>query len=257
MSIPPLIFDVRRASTVDGPGVRTVVFFKGCNLDCFWCHNPEGKSANAQIALFADKCIGCTSCERVCKATDSCLLCGSCVTVCPTGARKLYGKAWEVEELVALLLRDRAYYDATGGGVTLSGGECMLYPAYVAALSRRCREEGLHVAIDTAGGVPYESFEAVLPYVDLFLYDLKALDPALHKRGTGVDNVRILQNLERLQKTGKPIVIRTPVIPAFNEGAECERIRAFCDARSLPVEFLSYHTFGEDKGNALHAHRTR
>ena len=253
----PLIFDVRRSSTVDGPGVRTVVFFKGCSLDCFWCHNPEGKRANAEMAFFESKCTLCGACERACKATEHCLSCGACVALCPTGARRLYGKAWQVDDLFAVLLRDRSYYDATGGGVTLSGGECMLYPAYVASLAKRCHEAGIHVAVDTAGYVPYEHFETVLPYVDLFLYDIKAIDPVLHERGTGVDNALILQNLARLAETGTPIVIRTPVIPTFNEGAECERIRAYCDARALPVEFLSYHTFGTDKQNALASWRAR
>ena len=254
----PLIFDVRRASTVDGNGVRTVVFFKGCNLNCFWCHNPEGKNANAEMAFFREKCICCGTCRRVCPENgEACFLCGTCVDLCPTGARKLYGKEWEMDELVSLLARDRAYYDATGGGVTLSGGECMLYPEYVATLAKRCCEVGISVAIDTAGCVPYTHFEAVLPYVDLFLYDLKAIDPLLHKKGTGVDNALILENLTRLIKTEKQILIRTPVVPDFNKGEECDRIKAYCDARALPVEFLPYHTFGTDKQNALNAHRTR
>lgn len=247
----PLVFDIKRTSTVDGPGLRTVVFFKGCNLNCFWCHNPEGKNANAQIAYFANKCISCGTCKNVCKMTERCVACGACADSCPTGARKLYGKTWSIDELFALLIRDRAYYDATGGGVTFSGGECMLYPSYISELAKRCYEEGIHVAIDTAGCVPYESFETVLPYVELFLYDMKAIDPALHKQGTGVDNALILQNLNRLQATGKQIIIRTPVIPEFNEGKECDRIKEYCDARALPIEFLPYHTFGEDKKKAL------
>jgi glycyl-radical enzyme activating protein len=249
----PLIFDIKRTSTVDGPGARTVIFFKGCNLDCFWCHNPEGKNASAQTAYFASKCISCGACKNVCKKTERCVLCGECVDSCPTGARKMYGKAWSIDDLVELIQRDSAYYYATGGGVTFSGGECMLYPAYISELAKRCHEAGIHVAIDTAGCVPYESFEAVLPYVDMFLYDIKAIDPVLHKKGTGVSNEVILQNLEYLRRVGKKITVRTPVIPGFNEGIECERIKRYCDARALPVEFLSYHTFGEDKKDALNA----
>ena len=246
----PLIFDVKRTSTADGPGVRTVVFFKGCNLDCFWCHNPEGKQPQAQMAYFSDKCVSCGTCRRVCE-NDPCTACGECAALCPTGARKKYGREYSVGALLDVILADRAYYDATGGGVTFSGGECMLYPEYLARVARACRESGVHVAIDTAGCVPYESFEAVLPYADLFLYDIKCLDPALHKKGTGADNALILDNLERLMGTGKAIIVRTPVIPDFNMGEECERIKNFCAARRLSWEPLPYHSFGEDKKRAL------
>ncbi|MBQ9783891.1 MAG: glycyl-radical enzyme activating protein [Clostridia bacterium] len=248
----PLIFDVKRTSTADGPGVRTVVFFKGCNLDCFWCHNPEGKRADAEVAFFSEKCVSCGTCRNIC-SQKSCTACGKCTAYCPANARRLYGKTYTPQELAEIILADRAYYEATGGGVTFSGGECMLYPDYLAAVARICRESGVHVAVDTAGCVPYESFETVLPYVDLFLYDVKCLDSVLHKKGTGVDNALILQNLERLIANGKQIVIRTPVIPDFNEGAEQGRIQAFCAARQLSWEPLPYHSFGEDKKRALKA----
>lgn len=247
----PLIFDIKRTSTADGPGVRTVVFCKGCPLDCFWCHNPEGKQPQAQMAYFRDKCVSCGTCHTVCARPNACVACGACAERCPTDARRLYGTPYTVDALTQILLADRAYYDATGGGVTFSGGECMLYPEFLAALARACREKGVHVAIDTAGHVPYAHFEAVLPYTDLFLYDVKCLDPALHTRGTGVDNALILENLERLMRTGKEIMIRTPVIPDFNEGAECERVKAFCKERGLPHDLLPYHTFGEDKRRAI------
>lgn len=253
----PLIFDIKRTSTADGPGVRTVVFFKGCPLDCFWCHNPEGKQPQAQMAYFRDKCVFCGTCRTICTQTDACVACGACAERCPTEARRLYGTPYTVDALAQILLADRAYYDATGGGVTFSGGECMLYPEFLAEVARVCRESGVHVAIDTAGCVPYEHFEAVLPYTDLFLYDVKCLDPALHKRGTGVDNALILENLERLMCAGTEIIVRTPVIPDFNEGEECERIKTFCKGRSLPHELLPYHTFGEDKRRALETKANR
>lgn len=248
----PLIFDIRRASTTDGPGIRTTVFFKGCNLDCFWCHNPEGKAPERQRAFFVEKCIACGTCHTVCeRALSACKACGSCTATCPSGALRVYGTEYSVEALAELACADKPYFDATGGGVTFSGGECMLYPTYLGEVARRCRQNGVSVAVDTAGAVPWASFEMVLPDTDLFLFDIKCLDPALHKRGTGVDNTLILQNLARLQSVGARIIVRVPVIPAFNEGAEVLRILSFCADRGLPVEQLPYHAFGEDKRLAL------
>ena len=246
----PYIFDIQRSSTVDGPGLRTVVFFKGCNLDCFWCHNPEGKSPLPEGAFFRERCVSCGTCQRVCRYTD-CRLCGACTERCPENARRIYGRQYDVDTLVEFLLRDRPYYDATGGGVTFSGGECMLYPEFLACLAERCREEGISVAIDTAGCVPYSHFLQVLPFADLFLYDLKCIDPELHKKGTGEDNRLILENLESLRRDGARLIIRTPRIPDFNDGTEMERISRFCAERDLPHEILPYHTFGESKQNAL------
>lgn len=252
----PLVFDIKRTSTSDGPGIRTVVFLKGCNLDCFWCHNPEGKRPEREIAFFAEKCIGCGACKRVCgHQNDGCVTCGDCALYCPSEARKCYGTEYTDDDLCRILFSDEDYYRISGGGVTFSGGECMLYPEYVASIAKRCVERGIPVAIDTAGAVPYAHFEIVLPYVDLFLYDIKALDSELHRRGTGIPNERILENLERLRETGKRIIIRTPVIPGFNEGEEVERIRAYCEARALPVEFLAYHAMGDSKKAALDALR--
>ncbi len=248
----PYVFDIRRSSTVDGPGLRSVVFFKGCNLDCFWCHNPEGKSPLPQSAYFLEKCVGCGACRAACQQMESdCCLCGDCVSHCPQQARRIYGKRYTEDELFELLLRDRAYYDATGGGVTFSGGECMLYPDFLASLAKRCHEAGISVAVDTAGCVPFSHFLTLLPFTDLFLYDIKCLDPELHKRGTGQDNGLILENLNRLQELGAELLIRTPVIPDFNEGEEVERIADYCMRRGLPHETLPYHTFGEDKLDAL------
>lgn len=249
----PYVFDVKRASVHDGPGLRTVIFFKGCNLDCFWCHNPESKSPLPQIAYFAEKCISCRACVASCPHPETCTACGLCVAVCPTEARKRYGEPFSEDALLDVILADAPYYAASGGGVTFSGGECMLYPETVAHLARRCRENGVSVAVDTAGNVPYSSFEAVLPDVDLFLYDIKALDPDLHRRGTGADNRRILENLDRLRQAGARILIRVPCIPAFNDGEELSRICNYCDERGLPVEVLTYHTLGESKSAALRA----
>ncbi len=248
MTEAPLIFDIKRTSTVDGPGVRTAVFLKGCNLDCYWCHNPEGKRREREYAFFEEKCLACGACRHT-EMTEE-----EKVAHCPSQARRVYGVPYTEDELMDVLLADRDYYLATGGGVTFSGGECMLYPDFVARLATRCAEAGVSVAVDTAGNVPYTHFEMVLPHVDLFLYDIKCLDEDLHRRGTGVGNSRILENLERLRKTGKRILIRTPEIPGFNKGEEIARIRRYCADRELPHEVLAYHRFGEDKAKALQLH---
>ena len=244
----PLIFDIKRTSTVDGPGVRTAVFFKGCNLRCFWCHNPESGDAGRQYAFFAEKCIGCRACSGEGMSEDERVAC------CPSQARKSYGEAYTPEALMEILLADRDFYFATGGGVTFSGGECLLYPDFAAKLAKLCREQGISVAIDTAGHVPFSHFEKVLPYADLFLYDIKCLDSELHRRGTGVGNERILENLDRLLSLGARVLIRIPQIPGFNEGEELERVCAYCIERELPYEILPYHRFGEDKAAALKKH---
>ena len=247
----PLIFDIKRASTNDGPGLRTVLFLKGCNLNCFWCHNPEGKLPAAQRAVFAESCIRCGACHNICPTPQGCTACGSCAEVCPTHAKRIYGKSYTVDEILAIISADKAFFDATGGGVTFSGGECMLYPDFLQEVAKRCKKNGISVAVDTAGNVPFSSFEAILPYVDLFLYDIKALDPQLHRQGTGVENQLILSNLERLLTAGKQIQIRVPVIPGFNEGEEVARIGAYCAARGFVPEYLPYHAMGEGKKEAL------
>ncbi len=247
----PYVFDIKRSSIVDGPGIRTAVFFKGCNLDCKWCHNPEGKSPEPQLAVFREKCIGCGVCGEVCEHPDACTLCGECAVNCPADARRLYGHRYTVDQLYEIICADADYYRATGGGVTFSGGECMLYPEFIALIAEKCAKRGISVAVDTAGNVPWHSFETVLPYVSLFLYDIKALDYALHKKGTGSDNGLILENLERLLEAGRKVIIRTPVIPGYNDGEELERIKAYCSERGLCHELLPYHTIGESKKIAI------
>ena len=248
----PLIFDIKRGSTVDGPGVRTAIFFKGCNLDCFWCHNPEGKSPEAQMALFKEKCVACKTCLTVCdNSLKSCTVCGRCADTCPADARKLYGVEYTPDELLDIIKADKQYFLATDGGVTFSGGECMLYPDYITTLTELCKKEGISVAIDTAGCVPFSIFERVLPYTDIFLYDIKCLDEQLHIKGTGKSNKTILQNLTRLKETKKRIIIRIPVIPGFNDGEELDKIKNFCQSNALPYEFLPYHEFGTAKAEAL------
>ena len=246
----PLIFDIQFSSTVDGPGLRTTVFFKGCNLNCYWCHNPEGKKAYKEPAFFSEKCTNCGVCKKVCQNTK-CNLCGECVNLCVSGARKIYGKEYNVDELLNIIKRDIPFYKTTDGGVTFSGGECMLYPDFIRDLAKKCKQEGISVAIDTAGNVPFESFEKVIPFSDMFLYDIKAITPELHKKGTGVDNSLILSNLQKLITSGSKIIIRVPVIPSFNDGNEMTLIKDYISYNKLNAEFLPYHSMGDSKKEAL------
>jgi len=252
MTKAPYIFDIQRGSTVDGPGVRTTVFFKGCNLRCRWCHNPESQNPMPQLAFFKQKCMGCGVCRAVCK-NEECVACGECAEYCYAEARKIYGKLYTADEVYAILVRDKSFYDATGGGVTFSGGECMLYPDFVRELGEKCKADGISVAIDTAGCVPKENFERVLPIADLFLYDVKCIDPELHEKYTGKSNELILSNLDMLIALGKKIIVRVPVIPYFNEGEELEKIKAYVEKRGLPYELLPYHDMGESKKEAIEA----
>ena len=247
------IFDIERSSFVDGPGIRTTVFFKGCNLRCEWCHNPESQSKNKQILFYKDKCTGCEKCKSVCPyAFEKCDFCGKCALYCPQDARKICGKEYTVEEVLSEILKDKAYYGESGG-VTFSGGECMLQIDFLKAILEKCKENSIHTAVDTAGNVPWEYFEKILPYTDLFLYDVKCFSEDLHKDGTGVSNRLILENLQKLSKAKAEIIVRIPVIPEFNgNDYEMQKIADFLkDLRINKVELLPYHAMGEHKWSAI------
>ena len=248
-----MLFDIQRGSYVDGPGIRTTVFFKGCNLDCKWCHNPESKSADRQMLFYSDKCTGCGKCVSVCpNKGKKCELCGKCALFCPRDARKLCGREYDIEEVMRELLRDKCFYENSGGGVTFSGGECMLQIDFLSEILRECKTEGIHTAVDTAGNVPFSYFERILPFTDLFLYDIKAFSAEKHKEGTGADNARILENAKRLSGKSK-ILFRIPVIGGFNdEETEMQKIADFLkDISHEKVELLPYHALGEHKYRAL------
>ena len=152
-----MIFDIQRNSFVDGPGIRTTVFFKGCNLKCKWCHNPESQSAKRQMMFYADKCTGCGKCKEVCpNGLKSCGFCGKCELYCPNDARKICGREYTVDEVFAEIVKDKSFYDNSGGGATFSGGECMLQPDFLCEILKKCKENGIHTAVDTAGNVPWE-----------------------------------------------------------------------------------------------------
>lgn len=250
-----LLFDIERNSFVDGPGIRTTVFFKGCNLHCAWCHNPESQSAKPQMMFYKDKCTGCGKCKEVCPhGFDACDLCGKCALYCPMDARKVCGKEYTVDEVLAEVLKDKAFYENSGGGVTFSGGECMLQINFLCEMLKKCKENGIHTAVDTAGHVPFTSFEKILPYTDLFLYDIKLLDSQKHREYVGVENGLILENLKKLFAAGAKIWIRIPVISGVNDSLEEMRaIKAFLAGCGKPenVELLPYHAMGENKYGAI------
>ncbi len=249
------IFDIQRNSYVDGPGIRTTVFFKGCNLKCAWCHNPESQNPKREMLFYKDKCIGCGKCKEKCpNSLEKCDFCEKCTIVCPQDAREICGKEYTAEELLKIVLKDKAFYDASGGGVTFSGGECMLQVDFLEEILRLCKENGIHTAVDTAGHVPYDYFERILPYTDLFLYDVKCLDSEKHKKFVGVSNARILENLEKLLAAGASVLVRIPVIPEVNDSAEeMKAVFAFLrKGNNAPrVELLPYHRMGEHKYTAL------
>jgi pyruvate formate lyase activating enzyme len=246
-----IIFDIQRNSFVDGPGIRTTVFFKGCNLKCAWCHNPESQSAKPQMMFYKDKCTGCGKCKSVCPHhLEQCELCGKCTLYCPVDARKVCGKEHTVDEVLKEVLKDQAFYETSGGGVTFSGGECMLQIDFLAEILKKCKENGIHTAVDTAGHIPFESFEKILPYTDLFLYDVKMFDNENHKKYVGVGNDLILENLKKLFKAGAKIWVRIPVIAEVNDSVEeMQKIKCFLDSCGAPekVDLLPYHAMGENK----------
>jgi pyruvate formate lyase activating enzyme len=250
-----IIFDIQRNSFVDGPGIRTTVFFKGCNLKCAWCHNPESQSAKPQMMFYKDKCTGCGKCKSVCPYhLEQCELCGKCTLYCPVDARKVCGKEHTVDEVLKEVLKDKAFYETSGGGVTFSGGECMLQIDFLVEILKKCKENGIHTAVDTAGHIPFESFEKILPYTDLFLYDIKIFDSQKHKQYVGVSNELILENLKKLFERKAKLWIRIPIIPDVNDSIEeIQKIKDFLKTigTAEKIELLPYHAMGENKYRAI------
>ena len=249
------IFDIARGSYVDGPGIRTTVFFKGCNLRCAWCHNPESQSPKPQLMFYKNKCTGCGKCREKCPhSLEFCDTCGKCAIYCPTDARSVCGKEYTVDEILSVVLKDKIFYETSGGGVTFSGGECMLHVDFLTEILKKCKDNGIHTAVDTAGHVSFEAFERVAPFTDLFLYDVKCMDSAIHKKHVGVGNELILENLARLLDKGTRVIIRIPTIVGVNDSVEdMLALRAFLDAHggADSVELLPYHAMGEHKYAAI------
>jgi pyruvate formate lyase activating enzyme len=230
----PLVLEIRGNSLDDGPGIRSVVFFKGCPLSCAWCHNPESKSVHAEIAFDAGECVGCDTCMSACgrKALsrknagfidrNKCDLCFACADVCPSGALARVGREMSAGEIRSALLRDRPFYDTSGGGVTLSGGEPALYIGFISALLKTLRKDGIHTLIETSGFFDYAAFAArVLPYVNAVYFDIKLIDESAHWKYAGVPNTRILENFTRLHADAArahfELLPRTPLVPGITD----------------------------------------
>ncbi len=253
-----MITDIKRFAVHDGDGIRTTVFFKGCPLRCAWCHNPETFSVKKEMAVYKHKCNGCGKCKEVCPyRLKQCNFCGKCETVCPNDARKIYGKEMTVEDLMKIILQDKNFYDTSGGGVTLSGGECLLQADFCRELLKKCKENGINTAVDTCGYVPEESLDKVILYTDTFLYDLKAYDDEIHIKYTGVSNKRIIENIKYLDSRNCNLEVRIPYIPEINDN-QVEKLSKFIKTLKnvVRVRVLPYHNYANSKYDALNIKNT-
>lgn len=262
------VFDIQRFSLHDGPGIRTTVFLKGCPLRCLWCHNPESQRGDAQIGYDAARCVDCGSCLPACPLDlhsltaagehrydrGGCVACGQCVPACPQAALELLGRKMTVDEALAEVVRDRAFYESSGGGMTISGGEPLTQPDFVVALLEGARAEGIATAVETSGQVAWKVFERVRPLVDLFLFDIKETDPVRHREFCGADPALIHDNLRRLHDAGARILVRLPLVPGYNARDDhFDGVAALL--AGLPqvegVEVMPYHRLGTGKRERL------
>ena len=262
-----IIFNIQKFSIHDGQGIRTVIFFMGCPLRCRWCANPESQVSKTQILWDQKQCHRCQSCISHCPAQaitmdgqdivihhDQCQGCLTCVDQCPGSALKSEGKKQSLEEVMKVCLQDRMFYEESGGGVTLSGGEALTQPEFASALLKACKEEGIHTAIETTGYVDRQLLDVVRPYVDLFLFDIKHWDAQKHRKGTGVTNEQILANMKYLIAMGHEVLPRLPIIPGFNDSEAdakgfAQRLK---EVKANSVQLLPFHQFGEKKYEMLH-----
>ncbi len=282
MNMPPVSFEeplygtvanIQRFTVHDGPGIRTELFMKGCSLRCEWCSNPETYKSIQEIGVDSKKCMCCGYCLKVCEAhgknaiiicesgvvgidRDKCDNCLLCEEECYSGCLFLYGKKMTPEEALDVVKRDRDFYEESGGGLTLSGGECLLQWKFCRELLRLCKEEGIGTCVETALYVTPESIEQVAPYTDLFITDIKQMDTDIHKKYTGVNNELILSNIKKIVDMDKPLIIRIPIIPGFNDNEEfidktSDFILNELDNKPMQIQFLKYRPLGEEKAKML------
>jgi pyruvate formate lyase activating enzyme len=267
MQTSGIIFDIKGFAIHDGPGIRTTVFLKGCPLRCDWCHNPESQSRQPVLAQFPNNCIHCGKCLERCPQggltpgdtqvlidRTQCVACGTCAKTCYAEALVVRGQRMSVAEVMAEVVKDRPFYENSGGGMTLSGGEPLFQADFAIALLRASKAEGLHNCLDTSGYAAWEVLEQAVEYSDLVLYDLKTVNPQLHRAWTGRNNQRILENLRALTGDGVPVKLRMPLVPGFNDSPEemAAAARFIMElAHPPPLEILPYHKLGEGKHEAL------
>ena len=264
-SMEGIVFDIQRFSIHDGPGIRTIVFLKGCPLSCRWCSNPESQKLKPVIMYQEMNCIHCGRCIVACKKgaisinnkgfinRDICTACGECVNVCPASALTMKGRKMTVEQVVKELKKDATTYRRSGGGITLSGGEPLVQSDFSKEIFKACKAQGWHTAIETTGYAKTEIIEKVFPYVDLALMDIKNIDSNIHKEYTGVSNEVILENVKRVSKITK-VIVRVPVIPEFNSSDESIfKISKFVKTLNNidTIHLLPYHTYGQNKYELL------
>ncbi|MCJ7434624.1 MAG: glycyl-radical enzyme activating protein [Anaerolineales bacterium] len=262
------VFNIQRYAVHDGPGIRTTVFLKGCPLHCLWCDNPESQPVEPQLVFWEDRCIHCGTCLAVCPLSavleDSqgrkqidpklCDLCGLCVDQCYAGALEQLGRLRTVGEVLTIVEEDRPFYDESGGGMTLSGGEPLTQPQFTYGLLKGAKARGIQTAIETSGFAPWPVWKNLLPYLDLILYDLKETDPKQHEYFTGVSNELVLDNLRRLTKANKPVIVRRPVIPGYNDTPESIHAlgRFVRELETVSeIDLLPYHRLGQNKYKQL------
>lgn len=254
------VFDVQRFSIHDGPGIRTLVFFKGCNLRCVWCQNPESQLPAPQIAFYANRCCHSLACAAVCPENaitsfgfridyTRCTNCLKCIDTCAHGALKLVGAKTAAEELMASILRDRSYYEASNGGVTFSGGEPTLYPRFMDRVLTLCREAGIHTAMETCGTFSFAKWRSILRKLDLIYFDLKIMAGERHKAATGADNTCILENAAMLVRERFPVEFRMPLVETYTDDLEnrIAVVQWLAEMGRTRLHLLAYHNMGEAK----------
>jgi pyruvate formate lyase activating enzyme len=262
-----VVFDIMRYCLHDGPGIRTTIFLKGCPLRCSWCHNPEGRSGGIELSFREDRCVRCGDCFEFCPngavrqegdrflpVRENCASCGTCVDHCYAGARELIGREMSVGEVFYEILKDVAFYDQSGGGVTFSGGEPLFQPRFLEAVCEACRPYGIHRAVETTGFCGSKTMQRIASVTDLFLYDLKIMDDEAHRRFTGAGNEQILRNLVELSQAGSEVIVRMPVLPGINDHeSNLREMATFLSTKTKvqEIHLLPFHRIGHDKSRRI------